>query len=299
MNKPFKICIAFFLVLAVSAFSRKLINEVLVIIYHEMGTVAVLASDIRPGLDGRMRTLREVILNKLMQFDALYHKIVVTPEQADQYIENIQKENRLSKKAVEDLFREAGYTYQEAREYLRSRQMIEQVVEFRVKSDKRMIVSRAEAEARYKENPPATEPLYTLAIAFVSQEQLGKKRLEEYLASINLEKDLIFDEPLELKESEIAADRQIITTKEPGEIVFIEPVEGGFEITRLVKKVPAGTIPFDDCYHEIAIQMRKERLKEVFDGYYKLLLSQATLRFTHPEDAKVLESSEDDTKEMA
>ena len=291
MNKNFKIAIGFFIF--TSLFSeKKLINEILVIIYHEMGTVAVLASDVRPGLDGRMQTLREVILSKLMQFDAMYHKIVVTPEQAEQYIENIQKQNRLSKKAVEDLFREAGYSYNEAREYLRSRQMIEQVVEFRVKSDKRMIVSRMDAEERYKKNPPTTETLYALAIAFIPQEQLGKKTLEEYLKNADAEKNLMFDEPFELKESEIAPDRQIILTKQAGDIVFTEPVEGGFEVTRLLKKISAGAVPFDDCYHEIATKMRQERLKEVFDEYYNLLLSQATLRFTHPEDVKVLESAE-------
>jgi hypothetical protein len=257
-----------------------------------MGTVAILASDVRPALDGHMQTLREVILNNLMQLDALYHKITVTRQEAEKYIENIQKQNRLSRKAVEELFIQAGYTYAEALEYLRARQMIEQVVEFRVKSDKRMMVSRMQAEERYKENPPMVEAVYTLAIAFISQEQLGKKSLTEYLKTINLEKDVQFDEPFELKESEIADDRKAIITHKEGDIVFTEPVEGGFEITLLVKKEPAHVKPFDDCYMEIVTKMRQERLKEVFADYYKLLLSQATIRFTHPEDAKVLESTE-------
>ncbi len=270
----------------------QLVNEIVVIIYHEMGTVAILASDIRPALDGHMQTLREVILNKLMQLDALYHKIIVTQQEAEKYIENIQKQNRLSRKAVEDLFREAGYTYAEALEYLRARQMIEQVVEFRVKSDKRMIVSRAQAEERYKENPPQVEATYTIATAFISQEQLGNKKLSEYLKTINLDKDVQFDEPFELKESEIADDRKALTTHKERDIVFTEAIDGGFEITRLIKKTPAQVMPFDDCYMEIVTKMRQERLKEVFEAYYSLLLSQATIRFTHPEDAKVLESNE-------
>ncbi len=270
----------------------QLVNEIVAIIYHEMGTVAVLASDIRPALDGHVQTLREVVLNKLMQLDALYHKINVTREEAEKYIENIQKQNRLSRKAVEELFTQAGYTYAEALEYLRGRQMIEQVVEFRVKSDKRMIVSRAQAEERYHENPPMIEAVYTLAIAFISQEQLGKNNLSDYLKIINIDSDLQFDEPFDLKESEVADDRKAITKHKDGEIVFSEAVEGGFEITRLIKKTPAKVMPFDDCYMEIVTKMRQERLKEVFESYYKLLLSQATIRFTHPEDAKVLESTE-------
>lgn len=289
MNIFLRLCAV--LCIFVSLYAEKvLVNEVLVVIYHSEGTAAIVASDMRPGLDGRMLTLREVILNKLMEFDALYHKIMVTPEQAEQYIENIQKQNHLSRKAVEDLFREAGYTYLEAREYLRTRQMIEQVVEFRVKSDKRMIVSREEVEARYKENPPRFEPVYTLAISFIPQEKLGKKGIDDYIKTLDLEKDILFDEPFELKESDIAPDRISITTKSVGYIVFTEPVEGGFEITRLIGKKEAGTVPFDDCYNELVTTMRKERLKAVFDSYYKLLLSQATLRFTHEEDAKVLET---------
>lgn len=270
----------------------QLVNEIVAIIYHEMGTVAILASDVRPALDGHMQTLREVILNQLMQLDALYHKINVTPQEAEKYIENIQKQNRLSRKAVEELFTQAGFTYAEALEYLRGRQMIEQVVEFRVKSDKRMIVSRAQAEERYKENPPQVEPIYTLAIAFISQERLGKKKLSDYLQTINLDDDVQFDEPFDLKESEIADDRKVIITHKQGDIVFTEAIDGGYEITRLIKKIPAQVVPFDDCYMEIVTKMRQERLKEVFETYYKLLLSQATIRFTHPEDAKVLDSTE-------
>jgi hypothetical protein len=299
----------------------QLVNEVVVIIYHEMGTIAILASDIRPALDGHMQTLREVILNALMKLDGLYHKIIVTQEEAEKYIENIQKQNKLSRKAVEDLFTSAGYTYAEALEYLRGRQIIEQVVEFRVKSDKRMIVSREEAQARYDENPPMVEAIYTLAIAFISQEKLGKKKLSDYLKTIDLDKDIQFDEPFDLKESEIADDRKVITTHKAGDIVFTEQVEGGYEITRLVDITPASIRPlfpppapprpenpdlwleydymaghgaFDNnsCSVEIVAEIRKERLKEVFESYYKLLLSQATIRFTHPEDAKVLESTE-------
>ncbi|MBY0110363.1 MAG: hypothetical protein K2X90_04600 [Candidatus Babeliaceae bacterium] len=290
MNKFLKFfaCLIVFLLPA----RMQLVNEIVVIIYHEMGTVVVLASDIRPALDGHMQTLREIILNKLMQLDALYHKIIVTQQEAEKYIENIQKQNRLSRKAVEELFTQAGYTYAQALEYLRGRQMIEQVVEFRVKSDKRMMVSRAQAEERYHENPPMIEAIYTLAIAFISQEQLGKNTLSDYLKIITIDSDLQFDEPFDLKESEIADDRKIILTHKEGEIVFTEAVDGGFEITRLIKKIPAKVKPFDDCYMEIVTKMRQERLKEVFESYYKLLLSQATLRFTHPEDAKVLESTE-------
>lgn len=280
------------MVLSLSA-RMQLVNEIVAIIYHEMGTVAILSSDIRPAIDGHMQTLREVILNKLMQLDALYHKITVTLQDAEKYIESVQKEHKLSRKAVEDLFRQAGFTYAEALEYLRARQMIEQVVEFRVKQDKRMIISRAQAEERYKKSPPQVEATYTLAIAFISQEKVGKKKIEEYIKTVNLEEDIHFDEPFELKESEIADDRkQAILEHKEGDIVFIESIEDGYEITRLVKKTPAHDVPFDDCYIEIITKMRQEHLKEVFEDYYKLLLSQATIRFTHPEDAKVLESTE-------
>ncbi len=291
MNIFFRLCSVLCIIAPLYA-EKVLVNEVLVVVYHAEGTAAILASDVRPGLDGRMPSLREVVLNKLMEFDALYHKIIVTPEQAEQYIENIQKQNHLSRTAVESLFREAGYTYLEAREYLRTRQMIEQVVEFRVKSDKRMIVAREEVEARYKENPPRFEPVYTLAISFVPQEKLGKKGIDDYVKTLDLEKDILFDEPFELKESDIAPDRISITTKSVGDIVFTEPVEGGFEITRLISKKEAGIVPFDDCYNELITTMRKERLKAVFDSYYTLLLSQATLRFTHQEDAKAFETAE-------
>ncbi len=290
MNKLYNLLICVFTVSLYA--SMELVDEIKVVIYHEMGTVAVLASDIRPALDGHMLTLREVVLNKLMELDALYHKIIVTSEQAEQYIESIQKSNRLSRKAVEDLFTQAGYTYAEALEFLRSKQMIEQVIEFRVKSDKRMIVSRAQAEERYRENPPIVEPLYLLDIAFIPTAQLKDKSLDAYIATINLDTDLVFDEPFELKESEIVEDRKIITTKKAGGIVFTEPVDGGFEVTRLIRKTEQSVVPFDDCFMDIATQIRQEKLKEVFESYYEILLEQATFRFTHPEDEKILESKE-------
>ncbi len=290
MNKFIKI-FACLLIFSLPA-RMQLVNEIVAIIYHEMGTVAILASDIRPALDGHMQTLREVILNRLMQFDALYYKFNVTLQEAEKFIENVQKKDRLSRKAVEDMFAQAGYTYAEALEYLRADQMVKQIVEMRVRSDKRLLITRAQAEERYKENPPQVEAVYTLAIAFISKEQLGKKKLSDYLKTINLDKDVQFDEPFDLKESEIADDRKDIITHKEGDIVFTEAIEGGYEITRLIKAVPAQVMPFDDCYMVIVSKMRQEKLPEVFADYYKLLLSQATIRFTHPEDAKVLESTE-------
>ncbi len=272
--------------------ARTLVNEIVAIIYHEMGTVAILASDVRPGLDGQMQSLRKIIFDRLMQLDAAYHKIVVTNEDAEKYIENVQKESKLSRRAVEQMFAQAGYTYSEALEMLRARQMIEQVVEYRVRSDKRLLITRAQAEERYNQNTPMVEPTYTIAIAFISEKQMGNKTLTDYLKTIDLDKDVKFDDPIEFKESEIVEERKAIINHKEGEIVFTEPIAGGFEITRLVKKTAAYPVPFDQCAGEIVIKMRQERLPEVFDDYYNLLLSQATIRFTHPEDAKVLESKE-------
>ncbi len=276
----------------VSLPAMQLVDEILAIIYHAEGTVAVLKSDIRPGVDGRPQTLREVIFSKLMQLDALYHKITVTTKDAEKYIENIQNQHHLSRSAVEKLFQDVGYTYAEALEYLRGRQMVEQVVEYRVRSHPRMIISRAQARERYDQHPPKIEARYTLAIAFVPQELLGKQDIHAYLDSTDIDKAISFDDPIELSESDIADDRKSIIACKEGDIVFVEAVDGGHEITRLIKKVPEQIKPFDEAYQAILASMRQERLQEVFADYYALLLSQATIKFTHPEDAKVLESTQ-------
>ena len=177
-----------------------------------------------------------------------------------------------------------GYTYNEAREFLRRHQTIEQIIEWRVQRDKRLLIDKAEVERYYDSMPSAELTLYTLSIAFISQETLAGKTIEQYLQGTDLS-TIRFDEPITLRESEIADDRKSIIGQPVGGIVFTEPVEGGYEITKIDS---VARVPFDECYPQLLHAMRQQRSGIILKEYHDMLLKNTTILFNDPRDKELV-----------
>jgi hypothetical protein len=258
---------------------RYTVDEILAVLYHPEGNGIVLLSDLTASLDGQEKSLKDVIIERLMVLDALKYKITITEEELDRFLAQLQKQNGWTRNDLILFLDEHGYSYDDGRELLREKQMVNQIIDYKVRSDKRMMISREDALAYYNEHPDITEATYTLDIAYVPFSQYDQKNIDTFLKSKKVPQDIVWDEPFVLKESELAEDRKFIAKEKTGTIVLVEKMEDGYELTRLVEKTEAVTIPFEDSYAKIVAQMRQEQFQHVLKDYHNELLAGAKIKF--------------------
>ena len=252
-----------------------LVDGIIAQIYSPEGNEIILYTDLVAGIDGQSKTLREIVLERLTVLDARKYKIQVTEEELDRFLAQILKQNSWTRNDFIMFLDEHGYTYEEGRDLLRSKQMMNQVLDYRVRSDRRMIVKREEAFEYYKAHPETEEATFTLAIAYAPFSSHPAEKLDALLAKKTVPENLTWDEPFTLKTSELADDRQFITERPVGSIVLVDKLEDGYELTKLIEKTPAKEIPFDDVYAEIVSKIRRDRFAQVLEDYQNELIKNA------------------------
>lgn len=266
--------------------ARTVVDEVVAVIYHKSGVIVIAASDIKPTLEGRPRTLRDCVLQMLMVLDADDMHVTVTSEEAERFLGELQKNNNISREGMVSLFEGLGYTFEEGLEELRCRQMVEQIVDFRVRSNKKFLVQRAEVVAEYESNPQTTEAVYTLEqVSLPPETPIDKEFSQAELDALS------WDEPFEITESELVDERKSIAQATVGSIVDRDLTNEGLELTRLVAKKPAQKVELDAVYDTVMRKLQAERFAGLMAEYQASLLEKAVIRFTHPEDkALVMEA---------
>ncbi len=244
------------------------LDEIIETLYHPEGTEIILLSDTTTGLEGKERSLHDLELETLTYLDAKKLKgIVVSEDDIDRFIAQLQKQNNWTRADIEDFFKEHGYSFEEGRDLIRRKQMVNQMIDYKVRSDKAMAVSLDEAQAIYDQHPREEEATYTLAIGFAPSNLYTLAQLNKAVEkNMPLEK-IEWDEPFVRKESDLPKDRKFIAKRSVGHVVLVEPVEGGFELTKLVEKTPKRQIPFDECSAEIINKIRQERFESVLKKY--------------------------------
>ena len=262
--------------------SLTLLDGILAVIYHDEGTEIILLSDLRPPLDGNdePRTPRQAIIERLMVLDAKTLKVMISEDEVDRFIAQIQKQYNMSRIGMERLFHSRGYTYNEGREQLLNKQYIEHAIEWRVKANKKLIIQRPEVEEYYRANPDMEQACYTLKMGFVSDEEASSRfELDALLTTTNRDNYIAWEEPFVVLHHELPENRQYVAQEQVGNIVAIEQLEDGWQVTQLTDKVPGRVLPLSDArYEEIAFSLMNERGQELLKVYEEELLAKATIR---------------------
>ena len=259
--------------------SRVIVDEIRAVVYHEDGARIVLTSDIKPDLDGRPRSLRDAVLEELMLVEADHFHITVTDDDAEDYLAELQKMNHMGRAGMERVMEDMGYSYAEGREKLRRRQAVEQLVDFRVRSDKRFIVTREDVEKFEAEHPVFEQGLYTLAQVVVPADAAMQKKYSQQELDA-----LAWEDSFDLHENDVADDKKFLADAPLGSVVDREEVEGGVELTRLVARRARRRVTVDELYDQVVNKIRMERFDELMKDFQKNILAKSTVRFTHPQD---------------
>lgn len=269
----------------------KITDQVLVIIFGEHDTVIITQSELkRPNLDGSMRSLDDIVFECLIYLDANKFGMTANPETADRYLKVLQRENNLTQDQLKTIFENAGYTWDEARMQLARLSIINETLDFRIRS--RLVVPEKEVIKYYDEHPKLEPTSFLLERVFVPYPvgkkinmDLYKKSLPESLAKGALD-DRFPRTEFWVKEIDLAEDKAFIAHLQEGEVSPALVTEGGFELFRIKEKRDEHVIPLEDRRLEIIEQLRRPRYEKLFAEYRAKLFESATIVYCQQEKNK-------------
>lgn len=272
------------------------IDEIVAILYHPGGTDIVLRSDLKKSLDGRPFSLRDILTQRLMVLDAQSMNITISQDDAERFLGELQKMNHLTRDEMIAAFADQGFSYQEGIEQLRRRQMVEQIIDLRIRSDKTLMITKQEVAAFDEQNPQFDEATFTLAQAFIPAATWAARAKQLAWSDAELSA-LVWGEPFVIRESELADDKRGLADAAIGGVVDTVDVGDGAEITRLLAKTPRRRYTVDERYTEIATALFNERFMRLLHEYENKLLEETAIKFTYPEDQQQVFAVGEDKKE--
>jgi hypothetical protein len=254
------------------------IDRVEAVVYGPEVSEAVMRSDMEHTLDGRPRTLEEVIFDRLMVQDALKMRMPAEDKDIDNYIEKFAKSMGGTPDDIYKLFEEAGFSLEEGRRRFGEMRLMRQVQDYKVMS--KVFVSEKEVKAYYEEHPELKPALYIIEHAFIPAPADKVEQVRQYIdeyKKTGKKLKVHWRELPEVMEADLAEDKRFLTQLELGQIT--EPIarEGGFELYRLKSKKAEVVVPLQDRYREIAETLRKPKFEQNIMAYRKDLFDNASI----------------------
>jgi hypothetical protein len=258
-----------------------LLDQVDVVIVGHDHTEIITKSDLdRQSLGGGYRTQDDIIFEKIVLIDAKKHQIPDDPEAVEAGFAQMQREHNLTQEDFENIFKAAGYTYEEGRQQFQIMQMVNTMLDIKVRSN--LIVPRKDVESYYHEHPEFVEATYTLERLFVPfstkiSKQTQKRKIMHY---IKIGKGVLDAQPgvqFTISHSEVASKKQFIYTMELGDISMPEEISGGFEMFRLISKTPEYRKTLEESYRDIVDILRRPKYEELLEKYREQLLKNVSI----------------------
>ncbi|MCF7900256.1 hypothetical protein K9K77_01985 [Candidatus Babeliales bacterium] len=251
---------------------KALVNKIAIVVYTDDDPIMITQHSLNcKTLDGRTRTMHELLMEKLMCYEALtYYKIPITDEMVDKHLASLKEMHGIGDVQIKQLFKEAGYTYEEGREQLRASYAIQSLMGQLV--DGRVVVEENEVKEYYKKNPIKEQASFRIKTAFVKNGDMTDLQIQD-LVEDGLYKDLVvWDSPYWLDIDEIAESKKYITSMKVGQVKS-EIVADGHHMVMLVNAKQERIKPFEECRSDIIGLLRGKNRQERFASYEKELLN--------------------------
>ena len=256
------------------------IDQIEMAIFVPEGTQIITKSDVdRLSLEGKPRTLEELKNDRLMSLDAKKYNMWPDQEAVDKHLETIKRDNNLSDKDLLNIFKQSGYTYEDAMQEFAIMFANSSIVEFKIRS--RLIVPEKDVIAYHEANPVFMDASYQLERAVVPL--AGKRSEEKQLAEIerNIKAGTTqkydWSVPFWLEEDDIAEDKAYLKNLKVGEISHPYKITNGFELYKLVDKKDRRKRTLEERYREITNILREPKYMELFNDYKQSLLDNAAI----------------------
>ncbi len=226
----------------------------------------------RPSIDGRRRTVDELVMDHLMYCEATYFYRMIVPEDAvDKYINSIKEQHHLSDDQLRAMFKEVGYTYDEGRQQLAMGQAIDSLLNFKIRS--RLVVLEKDVRAYYDAHPAYEEASYRIKKGFIPEGVFTEEELKTITDAMMKNPAIQWSTSYWLLEDEITDERkEMLRGMEQGSYSHVEPTTGGYEIIRMLTVKPRALKTFEDRYREISSVLQEPQYYRLLDELKKELL---------------------------
>lgn len=216
---------------------------------------------LRSGFDGKEHTIDELIEKKILCGRAQSFKMDLSDEDVDRKLEELGLTHEHQLELAEkwnyaDLF--------EFKEAIKEMFIAGNSQNFEIES--RLVIPQAEVQAHYEQNPIWLEAEYEIQTSFAGfnheNEKAVLERKLERLIETGKGYKLIWDDAIIVRESEISASNQFLTTLKPGQ-VYLKPVNKGFDLFKMVAIRPKRLQPLAERKHHIINTLRSELYPQV------------------------------------
>lgn len=260
--------------------STEVVDYLAIILYGDEERLSFTRSELhRTAIDGQPMTPREWVAHWLVYLDGKRSGIVYGEEEIDKGINDLQRNNDYSLEMLKNVFKAAGYLWEDVRTHYGAMQVIRHKMEVEMLSNQRTLVAtEEEAQDFYTQNPIFQEAVFTLQTGTLpfDREKSEKEQLE--VTEKNLKKNNLagieWQEAYDLKESELPENSPWFALKD-GEFLTPKVRDQEIEVKRLVSKNPAHVVPFQEREDSIKQEIRQKKIKKFIDAYHDRLLAEA------------------------
>ncbi len=257
-----------------------LLDEIIVTAYGPERTRVICRSEVeRLGIDGRKRSIEDLVFEELLFQETIRMKIPMDESVVDKYIMGLRKEHQLSLDDVKGIFSNSGYTYEEGREQLRLMYAANSLLEHKISS--RLIVPRDDVLKYYNDHPEVKKAKYQLQMSFVpfQADENAEKQIKSLTQKVKQggADQLVWRTPFWLKEDEISDAIQFVKKMKTGDVSQPQLVDGGFELYRVAEYKPERIIPLERRYKAIEDELRIPRYQKLLAEYKDQVFKKATV----------------------
>lgn len=264
------------------------VDTIVAVVYGKEDTIIITKSELnRRGLDGAIRTLDDLVLERLMYIDAKKHNMLPTEEDIDKHLLSVQKNYGLTLDQLKEMFVEAGYSYKEGREQFAITTAVQSIVDYKIMS--RLIVPEKDVKAYYEAHPEVEQAAYHLQVAVVPfQEGVDPKDQKAQLEAIVTKKrssdpllpdGLSWSRPFWIDHQDVADDKVFIFSMATNDVSMPQETPSGFELIKLLDKKPERVRPLPDRYREIVNILRKPKYMSMLEEYKADLYANSSVEY--------------------
>lgn len=256
-----------------------LIDTIKVIVGTEnKATIITLSQEELPSLDGSPRTEQDLINETLMYQSAIQAQPKIDEEAIDKMLKQVMKDNNITLDQLKNIFKSAGYTFEEGREQFGIMSAINSLLDFKVRS--RLSITEAEIKSYYDQHPVMQEATYYIERVFIPlHPKMSLDELHKQLTSLSPQDqaNLHWSNPFTITKDSLAEEKKSIIDLEVGAISEPYEWENGYELFKMTSKQDRSPVPLQDRYREISETLRKARYETLMAELQEKLLSEASI----------------------
>lgn len=250
---------------------QELVNKIVFIVYTDTKPIIITQLDIgRKSLDGRVRTKQEVLLERILFYEATEaYKMPAPDDMVDKHLASIKEAHGISEDEIAHLFAKEGYTLQEGKQQLLMSYAIQNLVQQMIAS--RLVVTEKEIQAFYKEHPIKEPATFRIKKGIVKKDDMTKQQIKELQEDGLHQESVEWTYPYTLDGDEIAESKQFIKTMQPGQIRVIEHPEE-YEVIMLIKRKQERVKTLDESRREIAEMIKMPKYEKMVKEFEQSVL---------------------------